>query len=252
MRKSLIAGATLILGNIVWFYAMKYYSDMRQVRVVSACSKSTVELAAIGPIIKRIPYVKFKGVKVVEVGYHYKRAGFGQVTAGTGVFVSNDGMILTCYHVTRGSRLLQVSLNGFDSDAEADRHVRPLFAAVIGVDEDNDLALLRVIYPGQWFRAAGLRKDAPVGLPVFTIGFPGGFEKYVTYGVISTHYDGWTYSDTVMDHGSSGGGLFDADGNLVGLADYMHYPNQFVAVYQGFSGFTDLDAMHKLLEKYEN
>ncbi len=86
---------------------------------------------------------------------------------------------------------------------------------------------------------------------MFTVGFPDSFEKYVTYGVVSNRVDGWTYSDTVMDHGSSGGGLFDASGGLVGLADSMHYPNANVYTYQGFSMFTDIDAMRDLVEKYE-
>ena len=147
MRKLFLQGAGLLLANIVGFYALKNYNDMRQVRVVGASCRSTVELAAIGTLIKRVQYVKFRGKGMVEVGYHYKKDGFGQVNAGTGVFVSNDGLILTCYHVTRGSRLVQVSLNGFYSDVESERHVRSLFAYVVGVDEDNDLALLRVLYP---------------------------------------------------------------------------------------------------------
>lgn len=243
------------LANIIGFFALKDYNDMRQVRTVRTCSKSTVELAAIGNIIERKPYVKFKGKEVVEVGYKYKKTGFGQVNSGTGVFVSNDGLILTCYHVTRHSKLVQVSLNGFESDYDMEedtgRPVRKLFAYVIGFDEDNDLALLRVIYPGQWFRAARLRKEAETGLPVFTIGFPQGLEKYVTHGVISNHFEDWTYSDTVMDHGSSGGGLFDCNGDLVGLADKMVYPNG-LATYQGYDVFTNLDAMHKLIEKYKD
>lgn len=248
--KKLFAIASLVIGNIVWFYAMKNYTDMRQVRIVSATCESTVQVAAIGPIIIRKPYVKFKGVKVVEVGYHYKREGFGQLNSASGVFVSNDGLILTCYHATHGKKLMEVSLNGFVADSLADKKVRKLFAYVVGVDEEADLALLKVIYPGQWFRGVHLRKEAEIGLPVFTIGFPDGFEKYVTAGILSNHADRMTYSDTVMDHGSSGGGVFDVDGDLVGLADAMHYPN-LMPTYQGFSKFTNLKAMHGLINKYE-
>ncbi len=247
MRKLLMATATLVLGNIAWFYAMKAYSDGRQVRVVSATLDSTVQLAAIAPIINRIPYVKFKGKKVVEVGYHYKRTGFGQINAATGVFVSNDGLILTCAHVTRGTRLLQVSLNGFVNDELAPKKVRKLFAYVVGINETADIALLRVIYPGQWFRGVSLRKDAPKGLPVFTIG---DLNKNVTAGVISSYADIYTVTDVVIDHGSSGGGLYDADGKLVGLASYMMYPND-VPSYEGFSGFTDIKTMRELIAKYK-
>lgn len=229
---------------------MKTYNDGRQVRIVKECAESTVELSAIGPIIERVPYVKFKGLNVTEVGYRYKRKGFGRVNGGTGVFISNKGLILTCYHVTRGSKLIEVSLEGFNTDSLTPKPPRKVFATVIGVDEDNDLALLKVIYPGQWYRPVSLRETVEIGLSVFTIGFPQYFQKYTTHGIISNFEDGWTYSDIVIYHGSSGGGLFDINGKLVGLADGMHFPADYL-VYQGFSIFTTLDSMHKLIDKYE-
>jgi S1-C subfamily serine protease len=251
--KKLIACATLILGNIAWFYAMKNYTDNRQVRIVSATCQSTVEVSAIGPIFKTITVMLPIGKHEILIKQIKKRIGFGELNRGNGVFVSNDGLILTCYHVTKHSKLLRVSLNGFEREDSTPRMVRrhrKLFAYVVGVDEKNDLALLRVFYPGQWFRGVSLRKDAPKGLPVFTIGFPVEFQKHVTTGVVSSFSDGMTYTDVVIEHGSSGGGLFDIDGKLVGLASFMRYPAGF-PVYSGFSGFTDLDAMHRILEKYE-
>lgn len=57
-------------------------------------------------------------------------------------------------------------------------------------------------------------------------------------------------TDVVIAHGSSGGGLFDMDGKLVGLCSFMRYM-EATEVYQGFSGFTDIKAMNDLLEKYQ-
>lgn len=251
--KRLLACASLILGNIVWFYAMKNYTDMRQVRIVSATLPSVMEVSGVGPIIERKPYVKFKGVKVVEVGYHYKKVGFGRNMTGTGVFIRNDGLILTAAHVVHNTRLAQISLNGFEAAPTLIRGFKPkpLFAAVIGVDEEHDIALLRVIYPGQYFRAVKLRKDVERGLPVFTVGFPGEFEKHVTSGIISSFSDGFTMTDVVIAHGSSGGGLFDEDGQLVGLCSFARYM-EATEVFQGVSGFTDLTAMHDLIHKYKD
>lgn len=252
MNKLLISSLVVVVGNIVWFYAMKAYSDMRQVRLVNATCQSTVELSAIGPLIDRIPYVQFQG-KHIKLGYKYKHVGFGRMNKGSGVFVSNDGLILTCYHVTRHSPLLSVSLKGFDAeDKEAKGRItkRKLFAYVVGVDKEADIALLKVIYPGQWFRGVTLRKDAPKGLPVLTVGFPGKFQKNASTGIVSTYFDGYTVTDVVIDHGSSGGGLYDADGRLVGLASTIFFPNG-MPVFQGFSGFTDIKAMNALLEKYQ-
>lgn len=240
------------LFNIVSFYSLKDYLDNRQVRLVSATLPSVMEISGMGPIIKRTAYVKFKGKEVVEVGYHYKKIGFGRNMTGTGVFVSNDGLILTAAHVVNRTSLAEISLNGFYAPPTLIRGFKPrrLFATVVGVDQKHDIALLRVINPGQHFRAVRLRKDAEKGLQVFTVGFPGDFEKHVTAGVVSSYSEGFTLTDVVIAHGSSGGGLFDMDGKLVGLCSYMHYAEP-LEVYQGFAGFTDLKAMHALLEKYK-
>lgn len=243
--------ALLIFFNIVSFFALKDYGDMRQVRLVSATLPSVVEVSGIGPVIKRTGFVKFKGVKVIEIGYHYKKIGFGRSMTGTGVVVGNNGLIMTAYHLVRRTPLAEISLNGFNVPSTLVRGFKPkkVFAAVIGVDEAHDIALLKVVYPGQHFRAVRLRNSVQKGLQVFTIGFPGEFEKHVTAGTVSSFDEGYTMTDVAIAHGSSGGGLFDADGKLVGLCSFMRYMEP-VEVFQGISGFTDLGAMHKLLDKY--
>ncbi|SRR5260221_985891 len=250
--KRLIAIATLVFGNIVWFYAMKSYNDMRQVHIVNVTLLSVMEVSGMGMVIKRIPYMKFKGTKVIEVGYHYKKIGFSRNMTGTGIFVSNDGLILTAAHVVNRTPLAEISLNGFGTPPKLIKGFKPkkLFATVVGVDQKHDIALLRVINPGQHFRAVRLRKEVEKGLQVFTVGFPGEFQKHVTSGIVSSFNEGFTMTDVVIAHGSSGGGLFDMDGKLVGLCSFMRYMEP-LEVYQGFSGFTDLTAMHKLLNKYE-
>lgn len=238
--------------NIIGFFGLKDYNDMRQVRLVSATLPSTVEVSGMGPIITRTPYVKFKGKTPIEVGYHYKKTGFGRNMTGTGVFVSSDGLILTVAHVINRTSLAEISLNGFDAPPTLIRgfKAKKIYATVIGVDETHDIALLKVIYPGQYFRPVTLRNNVQKGLSVFTVGFPGDMRKHVTAGVISSFEDGYTLTDVVIGHGSSGGGLFDADGKLVGLCAFMRFMEP-VEVFQGVSGFTDLNAMHKLLDKYE-
>lgn len=147
--------ALYLILNIVGFLGLKDYNDMRQVRLVSATLPSVMEVSGMGPIIKRTAYVKFKGKEVVEVGYHYKKIGFGRNMTGTGVFVSNDGLILTAAHVVNRTSLAEISLNGFGVNPTLIRGFKPrrLFATVVGVDRTHDIALLRVINPGQHFRS---------------------------------------------------------------------------------------------------
>jgi S1-C subfamily serine protease len=252
MKKLLLSSAGLLLANIVGFYVLKDYNDNRQVRVASACSAATVELAGIAPIIETKTVQLPIGKHEIFITTVKHRVGFGMVNRGTGVLVSNDGLIMTAYHVARHSPLMRVSLNGLESEDNAPRVIRKqrrLFAYLVGYDKDADIALLRVFYPGQRFRYAALRKSVKKGLPVITVGFPIKFVKHVTAGVVSSFSDGMTYTDVVIEHGSSGGGLFDLDGRLVGIASFMWYPSGS-PVYA--AGFTSLDAMHKLLEKYED
>lgn len=242
--------ALLTLANIIGFYGLRMYNDIRQVRLVNALSENSVEVESIGPVIKRTSYVVFKGNDVVKIGYHYKRVGWGPLWRGTGVIVSNKGLILTAGHLARNAHLMQISLAGFNSDKMNKKHPRPLYAYIVGIDEAHDVALLKVInYPG-YLRPVLLRNSVQKGLPVLTIGFPTLFEKIVTTGVISAFYDGYTYSDVVIEHGSSGGGLFDANGQLVGLCSMMYLP-EGIEVFQGISIWTDLKAIHHLLDKYE-
>ena len=86
---------------------------------------------------------------------------------------------------------------------------------MVGMDEEHDIALLKIISYHQYFRPVKLRDRAEKGLPVLAIGFPNQLEKSVTAGVVSAFYDGFTYSDLAIEHGSSGGGTFDASGQLL-------------------------------------
>ena len=67
--------------------------------------------------------------------------------------------------------------------------------------------------------------DVKVGERVFTVGAPQGLELSLADGMISSKRtsDNWRYFQTSapISKGSSGGGLFDAQGNLVGITTFM-------------------------------
>lgn len=134
---------------------------------------------------------------------------------GSGSIVSADGYIVTNLHVIEGASEIYVRLQ--------DR--REYAAKVIGKDPGTDLALIKIeannltpfiyapqetIKPGQW---------------VLAIGSPYGFEHTVTVGVISAtnrslgaeRYVPFIQSDVAINPGNSGGGLFNLNGELVGI-----------------------------------
>ena len=134
---------------------------------------------------------------------------------GSGFIVSSDGLILTNAHVVRDSREVTVKL--------ADR--RELKAKVLGADPATDIAVLRVDAKDLPTVKFGDPNALQVGDYVCAIGAPFGFEQTVTAGIVSAKgrsLPGETYvpfiqTDAAVNPGNSGGPLFDADGNVVGI-----------------------------------
>lgn len=142
---------------------------------------------------------------------------------GSGVCIADGGYIITNYHVVSGGDSYQVLMpSGEIVDAE-----------LVGYDSSMDLAVLKVDddYAGELTPAAiGSVDKLSVGSTVVAIGNPGGqtLSNTVTSGIVSClerTVDGGNTSRTVsyiqhdaaISSGNSGGGLFDVNGNLVGI-----------------------------------
>jgi serine protease Do len=139
--------------------------------------------------------------------------------AGAGVIWDVDGLMLTNYHVVvgrRGKRKLQVVLHdGRAFDAEIVKRGRSL-----------DLALLRIKGPGALPAAPlGDSEALRVGELVFAIGHPWGRLSSATAGIVSglgvVRGPGgrarYIQSDVSLAPGNSGGALFNARGEVVGI-----------------------------------
>jgi serine protease Do len=134
---------------------------------------------------------------------------------GSGFIISSDGLILTNAHVVRDAREVTVKL--------ADR--RELKAKVLGSDPATDIAVLRVSAEKLPTVQFGDPKSLQVGDYVLAIGAPFGFEQSVTAGIVSAKgrslpgdaYVPFIQTDAAVNPGNSGGPLFDADGNVVGI-----------------------------------
>lgn len=135
---------------------------------------------------------------------------------GSGVIVSEQGLILTNDHVVASADEIEVAL--------ADG--RKLSAKVVGTDPDTDLAVLKVDaekLPAITFAASD---KLNVGDVVLAIGNPFGVGQTVTQGIVSalgrSHlgintYENFIQTDASINPGNSGGALIDAEGNLVGV-----------------------------------
>ena len=141
--------------------------------------------------------------------------------SGSGVLFRDDGYLITNAHVVADSTLINVVL------ADGSQHEGTL----VGSDEDSDIAVVKIGGSGYPVALLGHAATLQVGQPAIAIGSPLGLEggPSVTQGVISalnrtveTHggaaaLTGMIQTDASIAAGSSGGGLFDTNGTLVGI-----------------------------------
>lgn len=139
--------------------------------------------------------------------------------AGSGVVLTTDGYIVTNYHVINGARQITVTTNdGTQYDA-----------TLIGSDASNDIAVLKVDAKGLTPAVLGDSDSLKVGDPVLAIGNPlGTLSGTVTDGIISALERQVTIDGNAMtllqtsaavNPGNSGGGLFNASGELIGIVN---------------------------------
>jgi serine protease Do len=136
--------------------------------------------------------------------------------AGTGFIIDKDGHILTNHHVIEGAERILVKL----TDG------RSLFAQVVGVDPDTDIALIKVPSDGKLPHAVmGDSDDLRVGEWVCAIGNPLAYEHTVTVGVVSfigrklfdMSLDNYIQTDAAINFGNSGGPLINTRGEVIGI-----------------------------------
>lgn len=140
--------------------------------------------------------------------------------SGSGFIISTDGYILTHHHVIEDADSITVSL--FDG-ATYD-------AALIGYDESNDIAVLKVEAENLSPVILGNSDQLNVGDQVLAIGNPLGELTFsLTSGLVSAMYRKVTLSSTVtmnliqtdcaINSGNSGGALFNLYGEVIGVTN---------------------------------
>lgn len=138
-------------------------------------------------------------------------------SSGSGFILSEDGYILTNYHVIEGGSNITVSF--YDGTTKS--------AEVVGYDSDNDVAVLKTDAKNLHPAELGDSDDLSVGDTVLIIGNPLGKLSYtLTSGVVSALNrkltDDYTainmfQTDAAVNSGNSGGPAFNMDGEVVGI-----------------------------------
>ena len=142
--------------------------------------------------------------------------------AGSGVIISSDGYILTCAHVVDGASTITVTIGDKDYTA-----------TLVGEDTTSDIAVIKIDADGLTPATVGNSDGLKVGQSVMAVGNPlGELGGTVTGGMISALNRSVTIQgsssvntmsliqmDASVSPGNSGGGLFNMNGELVGIVN---------------------------------
>lgn len=167
----------------------------------TAQPSSNVSVQEIGKLSNRVVYIEVYDASNKLLG------------TGSGIVVSGDGKILTNFHVIDKASSAKIEFNDQRSFTTS---------TLLAKDETLDLALLKIPATNLAYVNIGDSTSLQLGEEVVAIGSPLGYKNTLTSGVVSQtsrKVDGQNYIQisTPIDHGSSGGALFNMKGELVGV-----------------------------------
>lgn len=164
---------------------------------------------------------------MVRDRYSYDVRAVPQGT-GTGVIWSDDGTIITNYHVIDGANQITITLQ--------DQSSWP--AKVVGIAPSKDLAVLKIQAPAKALTALPLgdSNKLNVGHKVLAIGNPFGLDTTLTVGVVSAlereiqssnqrTIRNVIQTDAAINPGNSGGPLINSKGELIGINTAIYSPS---------------------------
>ncbi|MBS1542577.1 MAG: trypsin-like peptidase domain-containing protein [Bacteroidetes bacterium] len=169
--------------------------------------------------------------------------------SGSGVIISDDGYIVTNYHVIEDATNIEVELNDNEH----------FFAKVIGKDPSTDLALLKIKARNLPFVVYGNSDALAPGEWVLAVGNPFNLNSTVTAGIVSAkarnidilrdrnnlQVESFIQTDAAVNPGNSGGALVNLKGELIGI-------NSAIATatgsYQGYSFAIPVSLVRKVMD----
>jgi serine protease Do len=181
-------------------------------------------VAKLLPEVVNISIEKLVKTAAVPSGNRASQASFTRKQSlGSGFIIDSSGIIVTNNHVIDGAESITVILQD-----NTRLHATPIFKAPI------DMALLKVTYgkplPAiKWGDSDAMRP----GDDVIAIGNPLGLGSSVTAGIVSaldrdikeTPFDSFIQTDAAINHGNSGGPLFNSAGEVIGINTALFTPD---------------------------
>lgn len=173
-------------------------------------------------------------------------------SSGSGVIINSDGYIVTNNHVVQDADMVEVTL--YDN--------RNYKAAVIGIDPDTDIAVIKIEQKGLPYLSFVDSDKAKIGEWVLAVGNPFNLNSTVTAGIISakgrninilnrnsemgsTAIESFIQTDAAINPGNSGGALVELNGGLLGINTAIASPT---GAYSGYGFAVPSNIVSKVVE----
>ena len=218
-----LVGAVSFGGGYAGFYAADKNSSARIVYQSASPSGTNTNTGAssdglvnmINSIIPSVVEITTEQMVTTNFGWGGQKVVSG---AGSGVIFTADGYIITNNHVVQGSEHITVKLN--------DGTTQP--ATLVGADAQSDIAVIKIDGHNLTPAILGDSDTVAIGETAIAVGNPSNLGVSTTDGIISALNRSITVEGNTMNlmqtsaaisPGNSGGGLFNAKGELIGIVN---------------------------------
>ena len=171
-----------------------------------------------------------------------------QRASGSGVLISEDGLIVTNNHVVDGADEIAITLT----------NKKTYKATLVGADPSSDLAVVKIEAKGLPYLIYGNSDEAKLGQWVLAIGYPLNLDVTVTAGIVSaksrsininekqssTPVESFIQTDAAVNPGNSGGALINTTGELIGINSAIASPT---GSYAGYSYAIPVNIVKKVV-----
>ncbi|NNE27304.1 MAG: trypsin-like serine protease [Saprospiraceae bacterium] len=191
--------------------------------------------------------VSVKATKLKESGFFRDKYA---KTNGSGVILSDDGYIVTNYHVIQDAADIDVRLED----------KREYKAEMVGFDLATDIALIKIEAENLFHLEFGNSDSLRVGEWVLAVGNPFKLQSSVTAGIVSAKgrninifdrqgIESFIQTDAAINPGNSGGALINTSGKVVGInTAILTYSGK----YEGFSFAAPSNLVNKIVKDIRN
>jgi len=216
------------------YYAKEVYKNGFSLELLKSIKEGkTIQVPTNRPVLPSLPKQKEESIEslpslikkikpsVVIVFAYDDKGEF--LKLGSGFFISQNGDIITNYHVLQGADSAEVKTS--------DGKTYPV-TYIVADDEQSDIIRLSVDIPSQYVHPLSLSATVPeVGERIIVYGSPLGLEKTVSDGIISAIREVPGYGKLIqitapISHGSSGSPVLNMKGEVIGIATFQFIEGQ--------------------------